>query len=807
MKKVSLPIIMFILVASFAAAGDLVYNNWVVNHNSVTIGGENYKIDVATGGSTILVTSGANTIVIGKRESGLFPLNEIYFNSSVYDLDIADYKVYVKIYTIKPKFSIQRAISATTLSVGDKATFSVEITNTGDTEATEVKYIEDFPSSFAIEKCSSCDIADNQVLWEGDIESQDSVSFSYEVYCTEKVDTTLRAYVEYLGSKYYSSSVSFTVEPLLESSILADKSEIEMMEETRVNFSITNLIEDDIDIKRLEITVPKSLVVENHNLEEEEGLYVWDGSLTNGTKKFYIDVSGKLSGTSLLIMTVDYDYDTMSLTKTITKEINVVNKGIEITSSLENEQSFEEGKSIRITFGVKNLNSFIDIKNVKPHFSSTLLNITGLSYPRLAVNQSDRLVDMMFALPDVTSSTTHDIDLNITYESQHGEEFSQKTTKKITIVPIRGISITKTLSADSIEEEGIVTVTVQLTNDRVEDTIYNIKVSEDIPNFKIEGVTSNTLSLAPGQSLEAYSYQITAPRIIAETAYELRTDVYYKDLEGEYNPYTIKTLTVTPRSSDVSVTKSAGSMHLGKTSEVNYVIENRDTEPVYDIVLFFTEDQEFDTVDSFSTSIDKMDPGESLRVTEKVRPKTYGTIGLDSSIFRYANYLGRELNSTAAAISISVTQVVLEGPVVLLTKLVDKNTLGEEDVANVTLTIRNIGDTEAIIQLYDIQEWNLTIGPETEQNITYNLTKDNIFTDKAVAYYSYKDSTYRAVSDPLSISAVSTSAGSSGSQGDSSLPGTGTTTTTTDEEIVNIYEKSLLKKIVDWFIGLFSKKK
>mgnify|MGYP000050077852 CR=1 FL=1 len=92
----------------------------------------------------------------------------------------------------------------------------------------------------------------------------------------------------------------------------------------------------------------------------------------------------------------------------------------------------------------------------------------------------------------------------------------------------------------------------------------------------------------------------------------------YMHENKEYNVDSVTTLEINPIIPEVSVTKtlSKTTIYNGEIVNVDYSIKNNDENTIYDLVLYLTKDQNFDSLENvFEYKIDKLDPGET---TDKI---------------------------------------------------------------------------------------------------------------------------------------------------------------------------------------------
>jgi len=757
--------LLLILLLPFAIGKDIAYSDWVYNNQTLTLDGAQFHMLIGNDGHALIVKEGDMLETIPLDACGSIRQREICFNASVYMRESKDYKAFVDIYYVKSAVTIDRTITNNILKIGEKATFETVIRNTGTEAIRGLRYVEEFPKAIVIDSVhGACDMRSSSVVWEGNLAPGAEESCEYTIYAQDIMDTTIRAAAYYnngfTDEIAYSGTIRMYATPVLAINFTSvrDRMQISQMNELWIN--ITNTETEDIRIDSFELEVPSGLTVVETGLTKEEGLYGWHGTIKPGeTRKLFMKVSGKLRGTWVLQGTMEYEYDGIAfVNQNIKKQLTVEEMGLEINQSIPNNHKIEANQDLLLRIRAKNLNEFADMKDARFTAETALFSIQNRSILLLDKNRTTLIHQMEASVPDVNTTTVYPITINISYSSPFGERFSRQVVTNVIVEPIKKLVIKQTLSSETVEEDGYVTVKVDVLNQRNMD-VQNVLISDLVPSgLVIEGPTSSIIDLAQEQEKTAYTYRIKAPIVINDTLFEINTTARYSWEEKSYLFMSSKTLKVKPRTLRIAISKnpSQPSAYLGELVPVKYIIENNEQDPGYGLVLFATEHEFFDTVNFHNYTLKELSPAERIVIEKEfIRPKKAGSHTIDGSILSYDDVNGRSDDITSASFAFEAKEGKIQGPAIMLRKNVAEPVVFAGNITLVTLSVENIGSEGISSTITDNGEaWSFDLAPGQMKNLSYFLRFDEEGEEalpRAHAYYSYLGSDLRAVSNIVKV--------------------------------------------------------
>ncbi|MFH0874396.1 MAG: hypothetical protein V1859_00525 [archaeon] len=822
-KKNSVFLLAMIFAISFAYAKEVKYNDWVFADQPVVIDNQTYTFLISGSGDSLIIKSDNSFEEIEKNSCQFIGQKEFCVNGTSRLSDRSGYKAYLSLYYVKPKIEITRTVDNNILKVGEKSIFEVQITNTGDFQAKDINYIEEFPTELMLESVGGdCEKNGNKAIFNGDIGSQKQISCTYTIIALDTVDSTLNSAVFYndgfSDKAVYSSGIRMYASSILVVVMEPIKSNLQLGEETELFINFSNSEDNDIDINMLDLKIPDSLVVTETKLEKKSNSISWSGVVEKeSTKSLSIKLKAIKTGSVFIQGILKYEYDnTLFENPSLKADFNIEEKGIALNASFSEGQRIEANQNFQMRLRGQNLNEFTSINSINVLFETSLMHLPNKTITSVSKNSTSLFINLESLVPDVNTTIEYPLKVNISYYSEYGEYFSLQKNYMLIVEPINKIQILKTISPATIEENEIAEVTVELLNDRATD-VKNVLVEDIVPGeFSVEGVTTAFVDLAKSERKKIYSYKIKTGTVLNETIYLLNTTVKYGE-EGISYVFTDNSLlTVSPKSLRLSAEKSVqkSECYLGELLNVKYTIENIESEPAFDLILESTENNYVDTINYFNQTIAKLNPGEKI-VFEKeyIRPKKEGSIIIDGSVLHFKDKNGRIENITTSSFTLSAKDSKIEGPAIMLIKSSSAFSANLNTIIEITLSAQNIGNEKGDFRIVDgNKEWKIALDPKQEWKTLYNISLDFIGemeVNEAFAYYTFMSNSYRAESNMLKIRVVDGAANenqdmSSMAGTDSGILNNGSALNETKKS--SLYEKSLLKKLVDWFKNFFKKK-
>ncbi|MBU0758700.1 MAG: DUF11 domain-containing protein, partial [Nanoarchaeota archaeon] len=803
-------------------ASEIAYSDWIYNNQTLELSNAKYTFLLGSKGQSLLIKFDAELKTLNKNECIDLSQTTICFNSSQYLPDLRDYKAYVDIVYYKPEIEIDRSVDNNILKIGESAVFTVVIKNKGEYEAKDIVFTDEFPKEFHIDDITGeCIIDDDKIYWKGNLDVAESKTCTYTFYTSEEVDVNLNAAAEYYdgfsSQTKYSDETHIYSSSVLKIEIRTTKSKVQIGEEVEVSLNLTNLEEKKIEISNLQISFPEGLIIDRAPLSKKGNAYIWDGELEAEKKEdFTFKLRGKLTGVSVVQGTLDYEYEDIVFPNIAFKEkIEVEEKGITFDSNIADNKKFDANQKIEFILKAKNNNIYTDLIDIDLKFETELLKFPADEFDMIEKNRTKVIVNGNSFAPDANTTIKYPVNVTLNYDSLYGEHFEESLYFNIIVEPIKKLVITKSYNPGTIEEGQVSEITVNVKNERNTD-IDNIFVYETLPaGLKIDGSTSNYINLKKGETKTAYTYKITGPSLFNDTEYEINSSARYEEEDGKnYLFIGSQILKVVPKRLQITITKQIPNQELyaGQYIPVTYTLQNKEKDPAFNLVLHASEGQGYDTVNNFVFLLPTLNPGETVKIQkEQIRPKKEGKIVVDGSLLEYEDKAGRSGQALSSSVSLDVKESFFEGPAVIIEKSANTSIAAVGDPVKITVKFENIGSDRASINVRDIAEHLIDVDAGESEEISYDLILEEegeIELLRTEAEYSYQNNVYHTFSNKYKIKVLKEKLPDETSA-DIAVDSTSndeTNSSNTDLSGGSLYERSVLKKIIDWFKGLFRKK-
>jgi hypothetical protein len=787
---------MFLLLMQLASAATLIKGGWMYSGEGVAV--ETTSLLMIMSRTEVAADYGTGFLSIKNNSCSYADYIKVCVDNIEYNHITDKIRAYVRVYKRVPTLKITRTFSGDTLLINENSTVSVTIENTGDVIAKNVVYADYFPKEVVISDAEGgSKISGSVVTWKGEIKAGNTVELTYKIKPTEEFDASLKAEATffngfttkttYSDAKRIKASTFFTITPIV------SRTRFSIGEKINMSVNLSNREFYAVNVDYLDVTVDKDLeVLEVPSPLKKIGDYTyrWAGRLpgagsvnvSNGTTYTRYNVTSlqlrykfkaKRAPSANIYFKARYTdkYGVTRDTKQIKQSFTIDNKGVKISSNMEDItlESFQKKKMI---VWLQNLNTYAAIKNVYVNISS-FLYLPNLFYKEISRMEHKRVVEKIIYAPQVTTSTGHKIVANVSYQTEFGDNYSYTYTTTFTVIPVKGLLITKTLTKSALESGETTTVTVSVKNQR-KVKVNNVMISEDLPpELTVSGMTSRKVSINAEDTLTAYSYTITAPKVNETRQYSAITNVRYTsknitDSSSSEMTYTYSkntSFTVKPKQLALSVLKQIpdSAIYAGEIVDVNYRISNPSTDQTANnIVVLFPLQQEFDLLSpARSYTVGTLGPGETVYVNgeEKIRPKyNQTTLTVAKTRVEYENQDGARFHANSTTISLSIIGAYEKGPYIVAYKEVPaqaNNT--DEFLVNVTLS--NVGSEEVFVNASDtIKSWSTKLKPNANKSFTYKtkIKKVGKFElPQVVAQYTYQNNTFLTGSNKPVIEIIS----------------------------------------------------
>ncbi len=770
MRKYFILLLVFLMIPSAYAAMDLVFSDWVPDRSTITLDNKEFYFFLSSQGEVLGVRADGNVVSFDSKSCKNFDeQRRICFNDSFFDgPGNPSNKAYVDVYYRVPKLEIDRRIDNNILVVGEEAEFTLTIYNNGDANAAEIYYSDVFPRNVHVITSSGCQNTDNTVFFTGRVPRQSYISCRYTITTTAPVDFTTVASVKYDNGfrtiTNYSSPIRLYSTSFLLVNTTFDKERIGVGEKTNFYINITNLGKESVRVDNLRVRIPDGLeVVSSNNILRDGQHYRWFGNI-EGEKshKIHFVIKGIKTKNSEILTNLNYEFERKNYEiANIKSNIYVEDKGVTLESNIANNERFDANTQNTIYFSVFNENNNTEIKNLVFRLNGTdLFPYDTYNLSLLRQQGRSRIASVTLRMPDVDTTKNYRIFGNLTYETPGGEKGSKSIERVLIVEPIKKLVISKTASHLQIEENREATITVQVKNER-NVRVNDVKVEEIFHGgLTHRGITTAHIdNISRDQTVTAYTYTIIAPRVLNDTYFNISTEASYTKDGQDYvfnNEIKIK---VVPRrlKIDIGKTVSERSIFLGEIVNVRYTVKNEEQEPVKNLRLYFTENQNLDTINDYDFSIDTLNPGEIVIINkEQIRPKKVdNNLVVGTSAFSYQDMDGRIINSVTDSLTLKVQSTYLQGPAIMIEKRADNYDIKKSDEIEISIIVENIGSESASVLIVDgARSWEKNIPSGRTETITYTLRLFEVgqhTLPRVYGYYDYLGNEYRAVSNIVRI--------------------------------------------------------
>ncbi len=756
-------LVVVVLYAAFAQASrDLVYSGYVFSDQSITIDSNPFIISFLSEG-----VKHPDSIQLNYHGSYFFvPLGscktviniDFCFIGSIYDPDFGKFKANLTAYEVVPEIAVSRVIDKSSLSVGEEAEISVNVTNGIGIPADNFEFIDSFdPLEFELETVGGyCSKEGSSAVYRGSLRENRKISCNYYIKALKETTRSVKAQVSYFDgveTKYlFSSPINFEVENALLVTTYFNESDREVSEGDSVLFvvNLTNPRDDDLDNLVFNISLPSGLRfvditsvhvffndTSNLTVQSQKinvmgpGLLQFSGAMKRNTTKFIaLRLVAEKGGVSDIFLDAGYELNSEPIFTEKKDSLKVDHREIAIFTNFGEYPSYDSGEEKLIKIGVSNPSDRVALKNIILRVDTNLSNITGGSIFWLNETSPAVLVNQLVKMPYVESDSAYKLIVNVGYDTEYGEHFDESFEYSIVVDALAGLSITHDLSKTTVESGEAFTVKTKIKNDRNAD-VKNVRVFDVVPmEFTVEGLNSiSNLNINGNEETTAYEYRMTAPQVAAQQSYSFRTTARYEDGGKVYAFEKTDYVTVLPKQKDLSIANAISDPHIvrGAILDVLYTIQNPDDkEALKDISVFFPVQQDIDILGQKNFTIGSLFPGESytIRDVHRIRPKKNGSLTLAPAVFMYKDKEGNVFFKNSSEISFDADYGYISGPAFIVWRVSNDTVLVGQDVES-SIVVKNAGSEAGSVKITDGGDnWNLRLDPGETDKITYRKKAD-----------------------------------------------------------------------------------
>jgi hypothetical protein len=534
--------VIFLLGATITSAAD--YSNWVLpgenfifNNVNFTFTGHSESRDTIT-----LRNNVSGTLVLELNKSIIWQGLEITYiqakpNSTYLDpnYNMTDphnlaepYRFQISIDTITAALTAARTAN-NKVPYGELLNVSVAITNSGESDL-QVTYTEEIPAYYKMEDKLTFVTDDvtnewnsfspaGQLYWKGTIKAGETTTLHYQYrvigFKIGSDDISLKpGNVEYtyVGNKYNVNVPETSVEILRPFivDISLSKDNIKINGETVFKITLTNAYDSAVDINSLKIYLPETCVpdgkifgLDDKNADQEEGYYLWDGSLSSGrNQSFEIPVTAKYSGASDLVVNVTYRYNGYSSSDKFSKQLNVLVQPL-VTQLYINTTQINAYDTYLLNFSALNTNRGLTFRNLRISIASAdLFPTQHFNYPTVLYNSLITSNILVFNAPWVDAPKIYTISFEGTYETPNKQTLGFSINSSITVNPVQFNRLVDTKDIFFLDNENselnMLNISLNLSLEGIADTNGSINYSEstEISDVRITILSENGTPIA-----------------------------------------------------------------------------------------------------------------------------------------------------------------------------------------------------------------------------------------------------------------------------------------------------------------------
>ncbi len=726
-KALVYAVLLFVL-SQAALSADATFDGWLYSGQATAIEGRNFIIYESSSRLDILADYGEGKLFITNNSCQQTGNVRICLDNIVYDRDVKKDKMRVRAISLAPDIVITRTADDTEFEAGDGTVISVTIRNTGGL-ARNLTYADVFPESVDIVSADGAIKLPHSVVWTENSLKTESASFSYKIKVNDVMDRKFVATLEYFDGvrmktiRSSSTGIKTTARLLHEFVYGGGAASVGEKKNITLNFTSretsTARISADlfVDSGLVLTKLPKEFKKAGENAYHAEiEVFKSPANTTyNKTQHYYFEFIGVKAGTFKIKAAANYSTDDVTDRKLsdLEQAIAVSEKGVNVRTNLQ-ELEFESNQAHTLRIWLQNLNTDASIRNVLVKMDGGgFVSLPDVYIGSIAPTAHEKIFEGSLYAPEVNSSKGYTVEVNVSYETQFGDNFSRRFVFTETVNKVENMSISQAISKTSLESGEEATVKVSVKNPRTT-RISSIAVSDNISDeFGIIGVKSAVIQLGANDEQTAYTYIIKAPRVRKETDYQINTIVSYSDAYAAQSYYATAdyavakstTIKVKPQRFELTATRTIDSgIYVGDFFDETYTIKNPSTDTIAEnIRLLLPVQPEFDLADTKRTlSLGRLGPGEEMAVMDKVkrRANKAGNNILEKTRVKYSNKFGEDFEVNVSSATVSVNEKKNSETFVSIAKTAaDK--ANDTDFFEVVLNVTNKGQSIMSILVED----------------------------------------------------------------------------------------------------------
>ncbi len=552
MKKILIFLLCLILIPSAIAS---TFDDWVNDMETFKVGDHYFYVQY--------IESNQNLIFKMDNIGGIMLLGECETRENIgYCFEEVNYpQIRVKIYSLEPDITIERAFSNAKPYLNEQITVTVILKNEGDNRAESIRYTDAYPPGLNVFSDK------NTKVWEGSINVGEEETFTYAIKAEDIIsfDSTAAVSYKFGGKENTKKSSTETIEVQKSFTInhdiskkAADKNEI-----IDYNLTIANTDQSSkLTIEKLEITLPPKVDLVNSpaELKSQDNKLTFTGALEKKqSKTFVIKVKSSQVGKFTISAQTDIKIGDRAFKEELKQEFSVglsyILPIINLTDNIKSNSPYP------IYIAVKNYGTE-EIKNVNIKLESNLLdNIEEKQ--NIAAGSTYDLLKKTLISPYLEEDKKYNLKISGSYISSSGKTYTFEKSAQLTVKAApKIIQIIRELNKEEFYPGDEIKVAIKVKNQR-DQIINEIDVSDIFPkeirSSLLGDVTGYLEELKPNEEKNLYSYSLVIPENYSDDGIEFKTTLNAK-IDGE--------LTILKRTDNVKILKGEKPESLEEEQEV-----------------------------------------------------------------------------------------------------------------------------------------------------------------------------------------------------------------------------------------------
>lgn len=463
--------ILIIVPAVSASYKELIFEDWVYHESNFTADGKAFYSTVSPNVKSMSIKYDEEIVIVRINECKEFSRFDVCFDDRmIWYHDMLDrdwYKAKIRLYQKLAKINITRSFSNPNLLIGEETSIDLIFKNSGSSLiASDILYLDEFPSDFMITGFSGCILSGNSIKWTGELKIGERVECSYKIKAMNKITYNSKASIKYFNGDdivtEYSDAKKLNV-PEYSLTLFTNitNSSLDIGGTTIVYTTLKNINDgEDLMVSLLEMQIPVGFkVVSNSGEVKQSGdKMIFTGKLIKGeSKTFFISFKPEYTGN----YTVKYNakFEIKGIIQNVSDfsdPINVYHRELAVIRYVP--RIIESGKTFAVNISVKNPSMEYQFKNVRVNIVSDMPNMENKTFGIINLLDKEEFRQLFYqeyAAPNMTGEKTYVFKTYASYTTPYNE-FVQ--LEKIDEIKVVGEQITEGVQEENITTENATSI-------------------------------------------------------------------------------------------------------------------------------------------------------------------------------------------------------------------------------------------------------------------------------------------------------------------------------------------------------------